>query len=103
MNRGKIIKSVLAKLDQETKENFTKEKTEEIIFDEFIDRQEAVNDNYSKKIKLDDEKHDLLRKIYDKGDVKKLYTYSYQKFGFEEFGFRFDVNSGYADIKKLNN
>ena len=100
MERDRVIKKVLAKLEETKK--LSEEETEEIIFDNFVSRQESINDNYSKKIKLDDEKHDQLRRIHTKGAVKQLYAYGTQKFGFEAFNMRFDVNSGFLDIKKLN-
>lgn len=100
MGRDKLIRQVLAKLKETKKLN--EDETEEIIFDNFVNRQESINDNYSKKIKLDNEKHDLLRRLYTRGSVKQLYGYGTQKFGFEAFNMRFDVNSGFLDIKKLN-
>jgi len=99
MDRQNILRKVLAKLDLEKKLN--EDKTEELIFDNFVDRQEAVNDNYSKKIKLDDKKHDLLRRVYDYGAVEQLYTYGSQKFGFRFSDMRFEANSGYLEIKKI--
>lgn len=98
MSIENILKKVLIKL---AKNKLSEKEVEDIIFKTYIDRYEAVKDNYSKKIKLDDEKHDQLRDIYLNGDVKKLYTYATRKFGFEFMGFRFDVTLGYLDIKKL--
>lgn len=98
--KANIIKKVLAKLDEGSKKSITKEEAEDIIMG-FADREEMDDPNYAKKIKLDDAKHDLLRSVYDSPHVKKLYTYSTLKFGFEFLELRFDVTAGFAEIKKL--
>jgi hypothetical protein len=101
--RATIIDKTLQKLKkskEDNKDKMTKDDVEKAIFD-FVDRHEIENENYAKKIKLNNEKHDILRNIYLNGEVKQLYTYGTLKFGFITMDLRFDVSAGFADIKKI--
>jgi hypothetical protein len=103
MNKNILVKKVLSKLskDETVKKKLSKKEVMDLIFDNFVNREELVNDNFNKKDKLDDRQSDILRKIYDYGDVKKLYTYGVTKYGFQIEDLRFDVDPAYVEIKKI--
>ena len=100
LNREKLIKKALFKLLSEEKiketEIFRLLKKNKILDDEDIDQ-----DKLDKKVKISTPYHELLRKIYEQGDIKQLYTYSKNNFGFKLDKFRFDVNLDKVEIKKL--
>ena len=103
MNRYNIIKKVIAKIskDETVRKKINKKEVMDLIYDNFVNRQEASDEDYKRKEKLDDREHDILRKIYDYGEVKKLYTYGLSKFGFIVDNLRFDVDPGFVEIKRL--
>lgn len=94
-----ILEKVMGKLHVADGNNLTEGEVEDIVF-KFVDRHEMDNPNFQAKIKLDDQKHDMLRKLYLSSKVVKLYTYGTMKFGFEIMELRFDVSAGFAEIKK---
>ena len=99
MNRKVIIRKVLAKLDPE--KSMTSDKAMEVIFKNFVKKEEIIKPNYKKDSMLSKEQHDKLRKIYDEAPVKQLYSYSFGRFGFIIEGIRFDVLPSSIEIKKV--
>lgn len=99
MDKSSIIKRVLAKVNME--DSLTKDKAMDIIFKDFVEKEEIIKPNYNKKIILNKDQHTQLRDIYEKAPVKQLYTYSLGRFGFTIEGIRFDVDPASAEIKKI--
>jgi len=97
MNKYKLVKKVIAKL--EDRHTLSKEETMEIIYS-LVDKFELMKPNYKKNIILDDFQMKDLRKIYEKGPVKKLYSYSTKRFGFKLDNMRVDVEPYSAQIVK---
>lgn len=90
-----IIEKVLLKLA-----SLSLKETEKILFENFVDREEIINENFYKKIKMNSEKLDLLKKLYSEGKVKKLHFTNENTFGFEILNLKFDINIGFCTIKK---
>ena len=98
MDKRSIVKRVLAKLDKD-KEMSSKQAIE-IIFKDFVKKEEIFKPNYKKTLMLSNEQHSQLRDIHDQAPVKKLYAYGLGRFGFILEGVRFDVEPASVDIKK---
>jgi len=98
MNRNAVIQRVLAKLDQ--KKSMSNDQALEIIFKNFVKKEEIFKPNYKKTIMISNDQHKQLREIYDKAPVKQLYTYSLGRFGFILEDIRFDVEPASVEIKK---
>jgi hypothetical protein len=96
--KNKILKKVLIKLA-----SLNNRETEKILFDNFVDREEIINENFYKKIKMNSEKLDILKKLYSDGKVKKSYFKNDYTFGFEILNLKFDINISFCTIKKINN
>lgn len=100
MLRKALLKRVVAKL--EPKLNAPQVKA--LVYS-ILDKEEVLQENYSKKMKITDEQHQKLRTLFDRGPVKKIYTYSMDRFGFTlDFGltdFRFDVDPSYLTVQKI--
>lgn len=99
MDKSSIIKRVLAKVNKE--DSLTTDNALEIIFKDFVNKEEILKPNFEKKIIIKKDQHDKLREIYDNAPVKKLYTYSLGRFGFILEGIRFDVDPASVEIKKV--
>ena len=93
-----LTKKVIKKLAQT--EQINKRQALEIIY-EFADKEEVIEPKYEKEMKINEEQHTKLRSLYDLAPVKKLYTYSLGRFGFELEGLRLDVEPANLKIKKL--
>lgn len=98
MNRSSIIKKVLAKVNKE--EEMSKDDALDIIFKDFVKKEEIFKPNYNKKLMISNDQHKQLRSMYDSAPVKQLYTYSLGRFGFILEGIRFDVEPASVEIKK---
>ena len=98
MNRNVIIKRVLAKLEPE--KAMTADEARDIIFKDFVKKEEIFKPNYKKTIMISNEQHKKLRQIYDEAPVKQLYTYSLGRFGFILEDTRFDVEPASVEIKR---
>ena len=99
MDKVQIIKKVLAKVNSEKK--LTKDDALEIIFKDFVKKDEVFKPNFNKKLMISKEQHESLRSIYDGAPVEKLYTYSLGRFGFILEDIRFDVDPASVEIKKI--
>ena len=99
MKRDSIIRKVLSKVNNEEK-SMSIDKALEIIFKDFVSKEEIFKPNYNKKLMISNEQHKSLRDIYEKAPVKQLYTYSLGRFGFILDGVRFDVTPANVEIKK---
>lgn len=95
LNKTKILRKVIAKLAK-----LDESQASDIIFS-IIDKEDVLQPNFSKTIKVDKEQHQKLRKLYDQAPVDKLYTYSLDKFGFTFQNLRFDVDPIYLNVKKI--
>lgn len=82
--------------------NLTLKETEKILFEHFIDREEIINENFYKKIKMDSEKLEILKKLYSEGKVKRSYFKNEHTFGFEFLNLKFDINVGFCTISKIS-
>jgi hypothetical protein len=104
MDRDKFLKKVIGKLSKndEVTKKITKSEVMKLIYTNFASREEVANESLKKKDRLNEREVTILRKIYDYGDVKKLYTYGTSKFGFQIEGLRFDVDPAFVEIKKIN-
>jgi len=98
MDRNIVIRKVLAKLDQ--KKTMTNTEALDIIFKDFVKKEEIFKPNYKKTIMISNDQHKKLRQIYDEAPVKQLYTYSLGRFGFILDDIRFDVEPASLEIKK---
>ena len=98
MNRISMIKKVLVKLGQD--EKMTENEAMDIIFTDFVKKEEIFKQNYKKTTMISNEQHDQLRKIYDQAPVEQLYTYSLGRFGFTLENIRFDVEPATLKIKR---
>jgi len=98
MDKNSIIKRVLAKLEQE--ESMSSEEAMDIIFKDFVKKEEIFKPNYKKTVMINNEQHKKLRQIYDEAPVKQLYTYSLGRFGFILEDTRFDVEPASVEIKR---
>ena len=102
MDKNKILKRVIAKLENnEEKQKLTKKEVFEILF-QYASKYDLAKDNYSRRILINKDKLAELRTIYDKAKVKKLYTYSSNKFGFTFENIRVDVEPHLLTISVLN-
>jgi hypothetical protein len=104
MNRENLIKKTIFKLakSDDVIKKITKSEVMKLIYTNFASREEVANDSLKKKDRLNDREVTLLRKIYDYGDIKQLYTYGTSKFGFQIDDLRFDVDPAFVEIKKVN-
>jgi hypothetical protein len=104
MSRENLIKKVIGKLakSDDIVKKITKSEVMKLIYNNFASREEVANESLKKKDRLNDREMTILRKIYDYGDVKQLYTYGTSKFGFQIEGLRFDVDPAFVEIKKVN-
>jgi len=98
MDRNAVIKRVLTKLGQDTE--MSSEEAMEIIFNDFVKKEEIFKPNYKKTIMISNDQHKKLRKIYDNAPVKQLYTYSLGRFGFILEDTKFDVEPASVEIKR---
>lgn len=98
MDRNVVIKRVLAKLGQDGE--MSSEEAMDIIFKDFVKKEEIFKPNYKKTININNDQHKKLREIYDNGPVKQLYTYSLGRFGFILEETKFDVEPASVVIKR---
>lgn len=103
MNRNVLITKVINKLakNEEVLKKITKSEVMKLIYNNFASREEVASDSLNKKDRLNDREMTILRKIYDYGDVKQLYTYGTSKFGFEIENLRFDIDPAFVEIKQI--
>jgi len=73
----------------------------DILYKDFVEKTEIVKPKYQLDTTIDKNKLMLLRSIYDNAPIKKLYTYSTNKFGFQIEDLRFDVEHGNLKIKRM--
>ena len=83
------------------KEEMSLDDAWKILYDNFVEKTEVVKEGYKLDMSIDSSKKELLRSIYDNAPVKKLYTYSTNKFGFKIDELRVDVDHGNLKIQKL--
>jgi hypothetical protein len=102
MDKKAILKKILAKLEKEQeKVKLTKKDVLDILY-KYVNKYDLAKENYSRKILINQDKLEELRTIYDNAKVKKLYTYSLNKFGFVFENIRVDVEPHLLSITVLN-
>lgn len=104
MDKYSLIEKVITKLakNDEVVKKITKSEVMKLIYNNFANREEVATESLKKKDRLNDREMTILRKIYDYGDVKQLYTYGTSKFGFQVEGLRFDVDPAFVEIRKID-
>ena len=96
MDKAEILRKVIAKLAK----TMSTQDVLNVIF-EITGKEDVSSPNYAETVKIDSEQHKSLRDLYDHAPVKKLYTYSLGKFGFEIDELRVDVEPAFLKVKKL--
>jgi len=97
-DKANLKKEVVSKLN---KEKVSLEDAWQIMYKNFVDKTDLVKPEYKVNMKVNTEKQNLLRNIYDSAPVKQLYTYGLNNFGFNIEDLRVDVEHGNVEIKKL--
>ena len=97
-DKANLKKEVVSKLN---KEKMTLEDSWQVLYKNFVDKTDLVKPEYKVDMKVNTEKQNLLRNIYDSAPVKQLYTYGLNNFGFNIEDLRVDVEHGNVEIKKL--
>lgn len=98
-DKANLSEKVASRLSKEEKMSI--DDAWDILYESFLDKTEVVKPDFKLDMKIDKEKKQLLRSIYDNAPVKKLYTYSTNMFGFKIDELRVDVEHGNLKIQKI--